>query len=318
MRFDFEAAFDLARDAALNAGASEAIACSLARATVEAERAGNKAVGFAHLVDYLDSLRKGRIARDAEPVIHFPAPAMIAADANRGIAQLGFDRAFDEFVQRANTYGVTVFSQSNSYTTGELGYYTRRLAQAGLVALATSNADAQVTTLESRQAVFSTNPLSFAAPLASGKPFVIDQASSATAFVNVRRAAEQGEPIPEGWAIDANGLLTTDAREAVKGLLLTFGGYRGANIALINEIFTAGMTGGNWSMDAPSFCHGDASPSVGLFIIAIMPDLVVKDFPARLQAHLERLASAGLRIPGTRNKPESVELSAALLARLSA
>jgi (2R)-3-sulfolactate dehydrogenase (NADP+) len=318
MQFDFSSAFDLARDAARKAGASEAIAESLARATVSAEQAGNQAVGFAHLVDYLDSLRTGRIARDAEPAIGFPAPAMIEADANQGIAQLGFDRAFDQFVERANTYGVTVFAQSNSYTTGELGYYPRRLAQAGLVALATSNADAQVTTLDSRQAVFSTNPLSFAAPLASGKPFVIDQASSATAFVNVRRAAEQGEPIPEGWALDANGQPTTDAREAVKGLLLAFGGYRGANIALMNEIFTAGMTGGNWSMDAPSFCNGDASPSVGLFIIAIKPDLIVKDFPARLQAHLERLASAGLRIPGTRKQAESIELSDALLARLSA
>ncbi|HJV72670.1 MAG TPA: Ldh family oxidoreductase, partial [Noviherbaspirillum sp.] len=66
------------------------------------------------------------------------------------------------------TDGVTVFAQANNYTTGELSYYTRRLAEAGLVALATTNATAQMTTLESRKAVFGTNPLSFAAPVAGG------------------------------------------------------------------------------------------------------------------------------------------------------
>jgi (2R)-3-sulfolactate dehydrogenase (NADP+) len=318
MQLDAASAFDLARKAALNAGASDAIAVSLANATVSAETAGHRAVGFAHLTDYLDGLRHGRIARDGEPVITFPAAAMIEVDAKQGIAQLGFDRAFDELVERVNRYGVTVFSQSNSYSVGELGYYTRRLAQAGLVALASANANAQMTTMESRQAVFGTNPLSFAAPLAEGKPFVIDQSSSATAFVNVRRAADHNEPIPEGWAIDAHGNPTTEAREAVNGLLLAFGGYRGANIALMNEILCAGLTGGNWSMDAPSFSEGDACPAVGLFVIAIKPDLVVKDFRARLQTQIERLASKGVRLPGSRVESVSIEISDSLFAALQA
>ena len=61
-----------------------------------------------------------------------PAPAAIHCDARGGIAQLGFDRVFDDLRRRAETFGIALFAQKGSYTTGELGYYPRRLAEAGL------------------------------------------------------------------------------------------------------------------------------------------------------------------------------------------
>ncbi|CAD6563163.1 Ldh family oxidoreductase [Paraburkholderia sabiae] len=299
MRYEAEAARRIAFDAIKGAGANDAIAHSLADAVISAELAGSKAVGFAHLPDYLDGFVKGRIAAHAEPQISFPALAAVRIDARGGIAQLAYDRVFDEIVERANTYGVVTLAVSNSFTVGELGYYTRRLAEAGLVALGTCNATAQMTTLESGKAVYGTNPVSFGAPVANARPLVIDQASSATAFVSVRRAAEAGETIPEGWAVDAQGAPTTDARAAIKGLLLAFGGARGANIAMMMEILAAGMTGANWSMDAPHYAEGGETPGIGLFLVALKADVFAQDFEARLATQLERLAGAGVRIPGS-------------------
>lgn len=316
MRYETEEAREIARRAVVNAGASEAIARSLADAVIAAEWAGNRAVGFAHLPDYLDGFTKGRIDGKAEPDISFPAPAVIRVDAGSGIAQLGFDRAFEQIVQRANTCGLATFLQANSFTVGELGYYTRRLAEAGLVALATCNANALMTTLESRKAVFGTNPVSFAAPVAGDKPFVIDQASSATAFVNIRKAAESGEPIPEGWAVDAAGNPTTDAREAVKGLLLAFGGARGANIAFMLEILAAGLTGANWSMDAPSFSEGNEPPNVGLFVVAFKADLLAPGFASRLSTQIARLAAQGVRIPGSHINVTELDIDSSLMAKI--
>ena len=261
MRYDAEQARALARRAIGNAGASEAVARSLANATIAAEIHGRPGVGFAHLLDYLDGLRHGRIADNAQPLITFPVPAAIRVDACQGIAQLGFDQAFDALLHRAQTFGIAVFAQTNSYTAGELGYYTRRLAQAGLVALAATNGPALVAAGRARVPVYGTNPFSFAAPVEHGMPLVIDQATSATAYVNLRKAAEHGEPIPEGWAIDAAGQPTTDARAALDGLLLAFGGKRGANIALMVEVLAAGMTGANWSLDCPPFDQGSDSPA---------------------------------------------------------
>ena len=146
---------------------------------------------------------------------------------------------------------------------------------------------------------------------------LIDQASSATAFVNIRQAAETGEAIPPGWAVDAAGRPTTDPRAALTGALLAFGGERGANIALMVETLAAGLTGANWSLDTPSFARGSQSPGVGLLVIALKPDLLAPDFSARLAAHLERLAAKGVHIPGRRPARQDIELPDALLEAIA-
>jgi (2R)-3-sulfolactate dehydrogenase (NADP+) len=163
----------------------------------------------------------------------------------------------------------------------------------------------------SRQPVYCTNPLSFAVPIADGPPLVIDQASSATAFVRIRAAAEVGEAIPDGWALDVGGNPTTDPAAAMKGALLAFGGNRGANIALMVEMLAAGVTGANWSLDAPSFTEGSESPGTGLFIVAVEPKLLDPDFERRAGEQVERLRRRyGVHIPG-RARAEASEQAAA-------
>lgn len=312
MRYTVEQAREMARRAAVAAGAGDATAAALADATVAAELSGRSAVGFAHLPDYLDAVQAGRIDGTAQPEIHHPAPAVIRIDARDGIAQLGFDLAFGRLCAAAGTCGVAILAQENSYTAGELGYYTRRLAGAGLVALAVSNGPALMTAGHGRGPAYGTNPLSFAAPVRNAPPLVFDQASSAAAFVTIRQAADRGESIPEGWALDAQGRQTTDARAAVKGVLLAFGGARGANIALMVEVLAAGLTGANWSADTPSFTDGNRSPGVGLFIIAIQPDVLAPGLADRLAAQIDRLAARGIHIPGRYRATGEIDLPTAL------
>lgn len=289
----------LASTALLRAGASETVARSLAKAIVDAEAAGKSALGLAHLPDYLNALACGRIDGHAEPLITSPIPALMKCDCRGGIAQLGFDLAFEELVTKARTFGLALYASQASYTTGELGWYAARLADAGLVALAATNGPALIAGGGSMKPVYCTNPLAFAAPRANSPPLVIDQASSATAFVKVRQAAERGEAIPDGWALDSHGKPTTDASEAVKGALLAFGGTRGANIALMVEVLAGGLTGANWSLDAPDFRTGSDNPGAGLLILVIAPQFLASDFEDRLARQLERLSKDyGVHVPG--------------------
>ena len=315
-RFSLEAAIDLAARAAHAAGASDEAAQSLAQATVSADARGKSAIGFGHLLDYLAAIREGRIDGAAEPLITSPAPAAIHCDARGGIAQLGFDRVFDDLSRRARTFGIALLAQKGSYTTGELGYYPRRLAEGGLVALAATSGPALMTVAGARRPVYCTNPLAFAAPVADGPPLLIDQASSATAYVELRRYADRGEALPPGWAVDADGHPTTDPHAAMRGALLAFGGARGANIALMVEVLAAGLASANWALDAPSFTSGDRSPGAGLTVIAIAPALLAPDFPQRLRLELDRLARSGVHIPGRRTEAAAIELPEALAAEI--
>jgi (2R)-3-sulfolactate dehydrogenase (NADP+) len=315
-RLSLKAATDLAERACRAAGASEDVARALALATVSAEALGKSGIGFAHLVDYLAAFREGRIDGRADPVVTSAAPAAIHCDARGGIAQLGFDRVFDDLRRRAETFGLALFAQSASYTTGELGYYPRRLAEAGLAAFAATSGPALITVAGAKTPVYCTNPLAFAAALDDGPPLLIDQASSATAFVELRRYADRGEALPPGWAVDAEGLPTTDPTAAMRGALLAFGGARGANIALMVEVMAAGLAGANWALDAPSFTKGDRSPGAGLLVIAIAPALLAPDFGRRLRLQLERLAKLGVHIPGRRVAATEIELPDTLVAEI--
>ncbi len=292
-------AIELAKTALMRVGMVEAGAAALAGATVDAEMAGKRAVGFAHLTDYLRSLVDGRIVARAEPLLTSPVPAILKCDAMGGVAQHGFSVAHEELVTKAKALGIAIFTVHNSYTTGELGWYVARLAQEGLVAIAATNGPPLLAGSGSRLPVYCTNPLAFAAPLHDGRFLLIDQASSATAFVKIREAAARGETIPEGWALDQDGEPTTDPFAAMQGALLAFGGERGANIALMVEVLAAGLTGANWSVDAPDFQAGETSPGAGLFVLALAPQLLADGFSTRLAAHVERLSGEyGVHIPG--------------------
>ncbi len=291
-------AFELARAACVGAGADPAMAASLARATVSAEARGQQSVGFAHLVDYLEALEAGRIDGSAIPAMTSQAPALLMCDVKGGIAQLGFDLGFDELCRRARDFGIALFALSGSYTTGELGWYVRRLADAGLVAFAATNGPALMKPPEASAPVYCTNPIAFAVPGRQGAALVIDQASSATAFIALRDAAQAGTSIPEGWAVDAQGLPTTDPQKALQGALLTFGGSRGANIALMVEVLAAGLTRAHWSLDSPSFLSEASSPGAGLVLAVVSPGLLDPGFEDRIEAQVARLSDLGVYVPG--------------------
>ena len=69
------------------------------------------------------------------------------------------------------------------------------------------------------------------------------------------------------------------------------------------------MAGGNWSMDAPPWDSGSRSPSVGMFVLAIDHAVVGRGFPARAEEHLDRLADAGVQLPGARRTEPADQLT---------
>ncbi len=309
----------LCTQALTRAGAHERDAGILAEATVEAEQVGNRAVGVGHLFDYIDGYREGRIAVRTQPLVRCGAAAVIDVDAGAGLAQTAFVDVFDDACRNSRASGLSALWIKNSFTCGELGYYARRLAGEGLVAVATANSPALMSLGGSPSAVLGTNPLAYGIPRPGRLPVVIDQASSSTAFVAIRRAAETGEEIPAGWALGPDGEPTQDARAALEGVLLPFGGHRGGNIALLVEIL-ATLSGAAYSLDAAPFDRGRQTPGIGVFLLAIDPAI----FPGsveRIVGQLETLRNErGVRLPALELTalPDSVDIAAENLDRLRA
>jgi (2R)-3-sulfolactate dehydrogenase (NADP+) len=326
VRLSLDEARDLALQALRVCGSGEEAAAVLAVAVVESEAQGYPAVGFAHLLDYCDALRQGRINGRAEPAVSQPRPAVLRVDGDGGIPHLGFQRVFEDLVRKTGTYGLALFLSHNAFTCAGLGYFSQRLAERGLLALAMTNGGpALMAGAETTAAVYCTNPVSFAVPRGEDPPLVIDQSCSATAYLNIKNAAREGRAIPDGWALDSQGHATSDAQAALRGTLLPAGGKRGANLALMVEILAAGLGGANWSVDAPSALEGSRSPSTGLFVLAIDPALPGDGALPRFNGYLHRLADEfGVYVPGERREAsarraqtEGIQVAASIIAALS-
>lgn len=293
-----EQAEDLAARALAASGAGEPQARCVARAVVAAHACGRTNVGLSHLPYYCDALRRGALDGRVEPDLAQPRPGLLQADARSGFTHYAFDRALEQFAAMAESQGVAVLTIRNTYTCGCLGWFPEQLARRGFAAIAATNAGpAAVAPSGATRAVFSTNPLAFALPRAGQAPLLIDQSTSACTLVDVRAARENGEAIPADWALDRDGQPTRDPGAALDGTFLPFGGYKGANIALMVELLAAGTSGGNWSMDAPSFADDPACPNVGQWFMAMDLDAAGGAGP-RIDAYLDRLASLGTYIPG--------------------
>ena len=283
----------LSEAALLASGAAPEAAEVMARALVDAEAKGLAGVGLAHLLTYCEGLQTGRIVGSADPTMDRPTPVMFRADAHGGVGHVAFERCFDDFVSATHAYGLALFSQKGSFTNAALDWFVDRLAKQGLVALAATNCGpAFIAPSGGTRPVYGTNPMAMAAPGPDGTALLVDQSSSATAFVNLKQAADRGDAIPPGWALDADGHPTTDATAALSGVLLAFGGARGANVALMVELLSAGLSGANWSVDAPSFAEGAHPPEIGLFVLALDPRIVDgPDFTRRIADYVDRLES---------------------------
>lgn len=297
------------------AGGSPEIAATLAAATVSAELRGKTTVGASHLLDYIEALEKGRINGHPGLRTSTRSRAVTLVDADSGTAQLAFAHSRDEVVATAREFGLAMLSITHSYTAGELGYYTRWIAEHGLIGLAGTNSPALMSLFSARSAVTGTNPLAFSLPLPGGvRSF--DQAASATAWVSVRAAAEAGGTIPEGWALGPDGSSTQDPAAALAGALLPAGGVKGSNIALMVEMLAV-LGGANFSLDAPPFDRGDQGPGIGLFLLAIDPGAVDPEYCRRAEAHLDRLeADHGIGFGRTRVL-ETIAVPSAVLDRLN-
>jgi (2R)-3-sulfolactate dehydrogenase (NADP+) len=224
-------------------------------------------------------------------------------DARDGFAfpaiAAGLARA-EELVKSA---GVVAVGVTNSHHSGVVGYHVEPLAQRGLVALALGNSPAGIAPWGGSKALFGTNPIAFACPRAGGAPLVIDLSLSKVARGKVMVAAQRGEAIPEGWALDADGKPTTNAKAALAGTMVPMGEAKGAALVLMVELLAAALTGAQFGYEASSFFDAKgAPPRVGQFFLVIDPAAFAgRGFVARVEVLLNAiLDQKGTRLPGDR------------------
>lgn len=311
------------------AGTAPANAASVARALAAAERDGQVGHGVSRLKSYISQVRAGKIDGRATPVATLTRPATLTIDAAHGFAYPALDVAVDRLPALARASGIAAAAVFRSHHAGAVGLVVERLAREGLLAIMTANTPPAMAPWGGRTPLLGTNPLAFATPRSGGEPIVIDLALTEVARGKIVAAANKGEPIPEGWAIDREGAPTTDAKAALDGALLPAGGAKGAALAVMVEVLAAAVTGAHFAAEASSFLDATGPPpATGQLLIAIEAGAFQSasdslDRIGVLAAMIE--AEPGARLPGARRLAmraragrDGVVLSREVLAELRA
>lgn len=299
-----EAVTDLITGALMRSRTSADNAASVARALLAAELAGQNGHGLRRVEAYSAQARTGKVDGFAKPSSEQLRPGALAIDAGNGFAYPAMDLALDWLPDAARTQGIAIAGIRRSHHCGVAGVIVEALAERGVAALMVANAPAAMAPWGARRALFGTDPIAFAAPLAGSEPVVVDISLSKVARGKIMAAAQKGEAIPEGWALDADGRPTTDARAAIAGTMIPLGDAKGTALALMVELLCAGLTGANYAWQATSFFDDKGDPpGTGQAIIAIDPDAFGAGGSERMAMMADMVAGTeGARLPGRRRQ----------------
>ncbi|MEL6609975.1 MAG: Ldh family oxidoreductase [Pseudomonadota bacterium] len=298
------------------AGAAPWIAAHVAHATAMSEAHGNVICGLYYLESYCLQLRSGRVQGDVEPEVTRPRPGAVLCDAKLGFAQPAFARGLPTALDAARETGSCVFSVAHSHTCTSLGYFTEQIARAGFIAIGATNASAIVAPPGGNARVLGTNPMAFSVPAPEGGLALhFDSSTSATALGAVTMAKAAGHPIPEGWAVDADGAPTTDPEAALAGSLMSAAGYKGFGFGLMAEVLASVLTASAPSTAVKGLKLADGVPhDLGQTYLILDPSVFADGFSERMQALSDAVsAQEGARLPGSARAPmEAVDVPDAL------
>lgn len=277
---------DFGRDVLVATGVPPTDAQLLADSLVTAELWGHSSHGMLRLPWYVERLRSGAMTPVTDPLPVIDHGPVVVVDGRHGIGQVLTDHAVKLGVERARQHGVSVVGVRNSNHFGTAAYFTRQAAEQGCVAFLATNASPAMAPWGGRAKSIGTNPWSIAAPAGDRGVVVMDIANTAVARGKIYLAAERGEPIPDTWAADVNGVPTTDARAAIEGLILPMAGHKGYVISFMMDVLAGVLTGSHFGEGVagpydPTRKSGCGHLLITIDVNAMMP---LAEFEGRLEA----------------------------------
>ncbi|MDQ3911725.1 MAG: Ldh family oxidoreductase [Actinomycetota bacterium] len=217
---------------------AEVAADSLVRADLE----GLYSHGLGRLVIYARRIKEGRISARPDVLVERTG-SVLRVDGGNGLGQVASYHALLAAMPVARETGISSVAVRNSNHFGTAAYYCQMACREGIVLIAMTNSPPGIAPWGGKRAYFGTNPIAFGFPTRQKPPVIVDMSSSVVARGRIIFAAKQGLPIPEGWAIDEEGVGTTDPEDALKGAVLPLGGAKGYALALAVEIMSGVLSG---------------------------------------------------------------------------
>ncbi len=258
--------------------------------------------GIQNLGNYLRGLKAGRIDAWAKMEVVRESPAAVYIDAHNGMGQLASIKAMELIIPKAKAVGVAYGAVGHSNHYGAAAYYALMAADQGLIGYSTTTSGrSQIAPTGGLTRSVGNDPLCWAMPSGDKYPVVLDMATSVVAHGKLNIQANKGEDIPFGWATDAEGNPTHDARVMEKGgLLLPIAGPKGYGLSFVGEVLCGVLTHSLYGTDRTNaHMKPDDPGDSGHFFMAIDPTVVMplEEFKKNV-ARLSEMMRTGKQMVG--------------------
>jgi ureidoglycolate dehydrogenase (NAD+) len=240
------------------AGLPPADAAIEAEVLVWANLRGVDSHGVLRIPSYLSGIESGAMNPTPDVRVVKETPAMALIDADWAFGPVVTTAAMERAIAKARAVGIGWVLIRNTTHQGAMGYYTTMAVEQGMVGLATVSNLPNMAPYGARVPGLHNAPISIGAPAGRHEALLLDMATSVAAHGKISVAIDKGVNIPEGWALDKAGRVTTSP--AAVATLLPFGGYKGSDLAMMMEAMT-GLMVGNPAI-VPKLAGDDASDGV--------------------------------------------------------
>ncbi|MEM6280908.1 MAG: Ldh family oxidoreductase [Chloroflexota bacterium] len=247
--------------------------------------------GIEKLFRYHRRVNNGGILPDAPMKWITDGPGYALLDAAKGFGYVSAHRAMQKAIEKAETTGVAMVGVRHSNHFGIAGYHALQAAKAGFIGWSFTNAKAEMAPWGSAQVVLGTNPWGIAIPRKDTHAIVLDMALTMSGKGMMGWYKREGVPMPDNWALTADGQTTTDPAAAMDGPLLPIGEYKGYGMSLITDVLAGVMTGAMFGL---SVFQDDQNFDVGHMMMAIRPTafLSQEEFDERLEQLVAEVKAA--------------------------
>lgn len=268
-RIEADALRRLITDVFLRCSMSDADAALLTDSLVEADLRGIHSHGVFRVPEYVHKLTRGGVNPQGRPFIAKDSGACLVVDSGNSMGQVGAHFAMQHAIERAQTTGLAAAAIRGSNHCGAMAYFAMQALPHDMIGIATTNALPTMAPWGGAERLLGINPLGVAIPAADEQPIVYDAAFAGSAHGKIRVYQQKGLRLPEGWAMDRDGRPTTDPAEAIAGLLMPIGGFKGTGLALIMGVLSSLLSGAAYGAELGSLEEGPKPGRDGHFVMAI-------------------------------------------------
>jgi LDH2 family malate/lactate/ureidoglycolate dehydrogenase len=283
------------------AGMPRADAQLAADTLVASDLRGVESHGVVRVPIYVERLRRGAIDPRPRIAIARETRSTAVVDGGNGMGQVVSARAMDVAIGKALEHGEPAFvSVRNSNHFGAAAWFAEMAAARDLIGFAyTIGGINHMVPWGGREAMLGNNPFAVAFPLRGEAPVVLDMACSVAARGKIIVAAKEGVPIPADWAVDRDGVPTTDARAALAGFVSPVGGPKGYALTLTIGLLSTMLSGAGFGTEVTHMYEDFSRPQNIGHLFGALPIAAFED----LEVYHRRMAKAAREVRGVARSP---------------